>query len=174
MNQLIEKVLEWSEEKGITGPNGKGTKIAQTCKFLEEVTETVTAVLKDDKAEVKDGIGDTQVTLIILCEMYGWRIEDIVGEDIFHKKALCVKNEKIQVASVNEAAAEVLSSVVMDDRDDLWEQIRDVMQKLVGLASYYGWTLQECLQAAYDVISKRLGEMVEGSFVKADTEQKKL
>lgn len=166
MNTLIEKVLEWGNQKGITGPNGTGTKIAQTCKFLEEVTETVIAVSKDDKAEIKDGIGDTQVTLILLCEMHEWRIEDIVGEGIFHEKVLRVACPKIQVALVNEKASDVLFTAITDDRDHLWCEIRSIIKKLASLASYYGWTLQECLQAAYDVISKRRGVMIEGSFIK--------
>lgn len=167
MNTLIEQVLEWSVEKGITGPNGTGTKIAQTCKFLEEVTETVIAVLKNDKAEIKDGIGDTQVTLILLCEMYGWRVEDIVGEEIFHETVSPVLSAEIQAALTSAGACEVLFSVVDKENQYLNAEIRSTMQRLVSLSSYYGWTLQECLQAAYDVISKRSGTMIEGSFVKS-------
>jgi NTP pyrophosphatase (non-canonical NTP hydrolase) len=100
MNKLIEKVLAWGVEKGITGPNGKGTKIAQAAKVLEEARETYNAVQVGDIVETKDGIGDTLVTCILLAEMHGW-------------------------------------------------------------------TAEECLQAAYDVISKRTGKMIDGSFVKS-------
>jgi hypothetical protein len=167
MNKLIEKVLEWGIEKEITGPNGKGTKIAQTCKFLEEVTETVVAVLKNDTVEIKDGIGDTQVTLILLCEMHGWRIEDLVVEGIFNKLGFPPSRGKGQVAFVNQAAAEVLFAVILEDERSLRTEIRSTMNNLVRMSAYYGWTLQECLQAAYDVISKRSGTMVDGSFVKS-------
>lgn len=166
MNTLIEQVLEWGIEKGITGPNGKGTRIAQTCKFLEEVTETVTAVLKNDTAEIKDGIGDTQVTLILLCEMYGWRIEDIVREEIFYKKVILPLSGQVQALLANESAVKVLFGVVEHNDSYLREEIGYLIKKLVRLASCYSWTLQECLQTAYDVISKRKGEMVDGSFVR--------
>ena len=44
--------------------------------------------------------------------------------------------------------------------------IGDTMVTLILLANMYGWTLEECLQVAYDVISKRTGKMVNGTFVK--------
>lgn len=99
MNELIENVLQWGIDKGITGANGKGTRYGQADKVLEEANETHMAVNTNDLRDVKDGIGDTVVTLILLAAMYGW-------------------------------------------------------------------TLEECLQHAYDVISKRTGKMVDGVFVK--------
>ena len=99
MNDLIQNVLQWGVDKNIIGVNGKGTRQGQADKMLEEAEETFLAVSENDLAEVKDGIGDTVVTLILLADMYGW-------------------------------------------------------------------TLEECLQVAYDVISKRTGKMVDGVFVK--------
>lgn len=99
MNELIQNVLRWGIDKNIIGENGKGTRYGQADKMLEEANETHMAVNTHDLREVKDGIGDTVVTLILLADMYGW-------------------------------------------------------------------TLEECLQVAYDVISKRTGKMVDGVFVK--------
>lgn len=77
MNELIKNVLAWAQDIGITGPNGKGTKSAQAHKVFEEAKETFDAVYIDENLdEVKDGIGDTMVTLIILAEMYGWTPEE--------------------------------------------------------------------------------------------------
>ena len=42
----------------------------------------------------------------------------------------------------------------------------DAIQILNTIANHYGWTLRECLQSAYDVISKRTGKMENGVFVK--------
>lgn len=39
-------------------------------------------------------------------------------------------------------------------------------QQRIAIAEVCGWTLEECLQVAYDVISKRTGKMVDGVFVK--------
>ncbi len=110
MNELIAKVLQWGIDKGITGPNGTGTLLAQAKKMREECLETFDAATHCHYVDVPhsadwealiDGIGDLHVTGILLAE-------------------------------------------------------------LAGL------TTEECLQHAYDVISKRSGIMVNGTFVKDD------
>lgn len=86
IDELIEKVLIWGENKGITGIDGEGTMLGQLAKTQEEVTETRDAVVKyiydhesiyseDHFAEIEDGIGDCLVTLIILAEMAGLTVE---------------------------------------------------------------------------------------------------
>jgi hypothetical protein len=40
------------------------------------------------------------------------------------------------------------------------------MVTLIIQAKMQGMTIEECLNAAYDVISKRTGKMVNGQFVK--------
>lgn len=45
-------------------------------KVTEEVGEIASALLKKDEMKLIDGIGDTVVTLILLAEMNGYRIED--------------------------------------------------------------------------------------------------
>ena len=88
MNNLIEKVLQWGIDKNITGPNGKGNTVSQANKMLEEANETSNAVRdytlptpslferEEILQEIKDGIGDTCVTLILLAEMYGFTLEE--------------------------------------------------------------------------------------------------
>jgi hypothetical protein len=79
MNELIENIKAWGVEKGITGPNAKGTLLGQLSKTQEELNETRDAsvmfarkVCRDYyKAEVMDGIGDCTVTLILAAELAG-------------------------------------------------------------------------------------------------------
>lgn len=68
-----QNVLDWAKEKGILD---KATPIAQAEKTLEEVHELMEAIKADDKAEIKDALGDILVTIIIGAEMQGWDIED--------------------------------------------------------------------------------------------------
>ena len=95
MNELIKNVLQWGEEKGITGPNGKATLLTQLSKTQEELTETRDAAvicaygwnyICDKKgnislaaAEVKDGIGDQVVTLILAAELAGTTLEECLA-----------------------------------------------------------------------------------------------
>lgn len=83
LGPLVELVKQWGVEKGITGPNGKGTLSAQADKMMEEAQETYQAVQMLEregntdtdvrlwKYSITDGIGDTAVTLILLAELHG-------------------------------------------------------------------------------------------------------
>jgi hypothetical protein len=82
--ELIDAVRLWGEQKGITGANGRGTLLGQLSKTQEELTETRDAAVRakmnpgfcKDTADLKDGIGDTTVTLILAAEMAGLRFEN--------------------------------------------------------------------------------------------------
>jgi len=81
-------VKSWGIAKGITGPNGKGTLLAQLSKTQEELTETRDAAVISRQHEpqslegidawldLRDGIGDTAVTLILAAEMAGLDFQD--------------------------------------------------------------------------------------------------
>ena len=93
MNELIEKTRQWFHDKGIIA---NSTPLKQLNKSQEELTETRDAVVKLEHfnsefyeslgkignmrynlhEEIKDGIGDTVVTLIGVCEMYGFTLEE--------------------------------------------------------------------------------------------------
>jgi hypothetical protein len=65
---------------------------------------------------------------------------------------------------------ELQSGVGVDECLDLLNEIKDgigdTVVTLIGVCEMYGFTLEDCLQQAYDVISKRSGKMVDGKFVK--------
>ncbi len=90
IEELIENVRAWGIAKGITGPTGKGTLLAQLSKTQEELTETRDAAVLYSQAqfiavrngkryetreELIDGLGDVFVTIILAAEMAGLRIE---------------------------------------------------------------------------------------------------
>ena len=67
-DKLIENVINWAADKDILK---KENAPKQLLKVLEEVGETAGALLKSKDEEIKDGIGDTFVTLIILAKQLG-------------------------------------------------------------------------------------------------------
>lgn len=67
-DKLIENVVGWAVNKDILK---KENASKQLLKVLEEVGETAGALLKSKNDEVKDGIGDSFVTLIILAKQLG-------------------------------------------------------------------------------------------------------
>ncbi len=67
-DKLIQNVVGWAANKDILK---KENASKQLLKVLEEVGETAGALLKSKNDEVKDGIGDSFVTLIILAKQLG-------------------------------------------------------------------------------------------------------
>jgi len=76
IQDTINNVRTWGEEKGITGANGKATGESQFGKTLEEIEELSDAIEANDLPDIKDAIGDTAVTLILLAERYGLTFEE--------------------------------------------------------------------------------------------------
>lgn len=106
MDDLINNVRQWFHAKGIIE---KSNPLKQLEKTQEELTETRDAVVKLEHfnsefygslgkignmrynlhEEIKDGIGDTVVTLIGVCEMYGFTLEDCLQQayDVISKRS---------------------------------------------------------------------------------------
>lgn len=67
-NELQEKVLEWAENKNILRPE---IALKQFAKFISEAGELGDAIIKDEKFDIIDALGDVQVTIIILAAQLG-------------------------------------------------------------------------------------------------------
>ena len=67
-NTLIDNVIKWADDKNILKEENAPQ---QTMKVMEELGETASAILKNKEEEIKDGLGDTFVTLIILSKQLG-------------------------------------------------------------------------------------------------------
>jgi len=67
-NELITNVIGWAEDKDILKAENAPK---QMLKVVEEVGETAGALLKNNREELIDGIGDSFVTLIILSMQLG-------------------------------------------------------------------------------------------------------
>lgn len=73
MTELVRLVEQWAVDKGINKPEN-ATK--QMLKVMEEVGETAGALAKNNTEELKDGIGDSFVTLIIFAQQCGFSAEE--------------------------------------------------------------------------------------------------
>ena len=68
-----QEVIQWAADKGLlTHENAK----SQLLKSFEEMGEVARAVLKNNQEDLVDGLGDVLVTLIILAEIKGVKLED--------------------------------------------------------------------------------------------------
>ena len=68
-DELINNVFTWADNKGLIKEEN-ATK--QMLKVVEEVGETAGALARNNRDELKDGIGDSFVTLIILANQCGY------------------------------------------------------------------------------------------------------
>ena len=83
---LFDLIREWATDRGIMGP--KGRLETQTLKLGEEFGELQKAVLKDDKPEITDAIGDICVVLTSIAYFNGTTIEACIQEayDVISKR----------------------------------------------------------------------------------------
>ena len=71
----FDLIREWAHERGLYDGGDPKT---QALKLVEEVGETCRAILKQDKTEIIDGIGDCVVVLTNLAELNNVSIEDCI------------------------------------------------------------------------------------------------
>jgi len=72
---IFDNIRQWAKDKGILD---KGDSKTQYIKLQEESGELAKALLKNDKEEVIDAIGDMVVVLTNLAELENLKIEDCI------------------------------------------------------------------------------------------------
>ncbi len=72
----------------------------------------------------------------------------------------------VQYVKLQEEAGELAKALLKDDQPEVIDAIGDMVVVLTNLAHQRGVYIEECIQTAYDVINKRTGKMINGTFVK--------
>ena len=72
MDRLVKLVEKWSIDRDLH----EAESSKQMLKTLEELGEVAGALAKNKPEELKDGIGDVIVTLIILAQQQGLSVEE--------------------------------------------------------------------------------------------------
>ena len=73
---------------------------------------------------------------------------------------------KTQYIKLMEEAGEVGRAILKNDLPEIKDGIGDMVVVLTNLAELCDLSIEECVESAYDVISKRTGKMKNGTFVK--------
>ena len=73
---------------------------------------------------------------------------------------------KTQYLKLMEEAGELGRAILKQDNAEFVDAIGDMIVVLTNLAELGGVHIEDCIDTAYDVISKRTGKMVNGTFVK--------
>ena len=76
IDQLTDKILEWHLARKITI---NGNSLTQTVKLQEEMGELAAAIVRGNKKEAKDAIGDMYVVMCAIAELEGTSIEACIS-----------------------------------------------------------------------------------------------
>lgn len=73
---------------------------------------------------------------------------------------------KTQYLKLMEEAGELANAIIEGDDDEIQDAIGDMVVVLTSIAHFNYTPIEDCVNSAYEVISKRKGKMINGSFVK--------
>ena len=161
MNELIKKVEQWAIDRNLHTADSKG----QALKVVEEFTETTLAIEQDEEEDVVfDGVGDTYVTLIILCQQQGLEFENYkkqaesnIGSGVYEL------NENIQYP-LNMLA----TGISKGHKRTIEQGVIGILSALEIVLNNYDVPDYHCLEMAYNEIKDRTGKMVNGIFIKSE------
>ena len=77
-------------------------------------------------------------------------------------------NTHTQYVKLMEEAGELAQSLLKQDDHETWDAIGDMVVVLTNLARMTGKDIEDCIDGAYNEISKRKGKMINGTFVKEE------
>ena len=95
-----------------------------------------------------------------------FELEAVVEQWAADKGILEKATPMAQALKTLEEATELCVAVNADNREEIIDAIGDIMVTLIIQAKMQDVSLENCLESAYNVISKRTGKMVDGQFVK--------
>lgn len=171
MDELIKEIEQWSKVRKLDIADPK----TQALKVIKEFTEMVLAfndyvtlkeyleetsshdVLATLKNKTIDGIGDTYVALIILCQQFDIKIEQLGTNIKFISPVKIVK---------------VLNQLSTGVSRDNTKMNKVAIMNMLGVTKHIAHRIDvdsfDCLRETYKAIKDRKGMKSEGTFIKYD------
>jgi NTP pyrophosphatase (non-canonical NTP hydrolase) len=75
-------------------------------------------------------------------------------------------DSKTQYLKLMEESGELAEALLKNDKAEIQDAIGDMIVVLTSIAKFEDMFIEDCIKSAYDVIAKRTGKMVNGTFVK--------
>ncbi len=75
-------------------------------------------------------------------------------------------DSKTQLIKLVEEQGELAKAILKQDESEFIDAIGDCVVVLTNLAALKGYKIEDCINAAFEVISKRTGKMENNTFVK--------
>ena len=142
LQELQPLILEWAKDKDLLKSENAPK---QRLKLLEEVGETAAAILKNKTDDIKDGIGDIFVVLVILAEQ--------LSEEIIYNTNRFAKDDDKDFV--------FLFDNILNPKRIYYSlaYLKDICRKL-------NLDLTECANLAWNEIKDRTGQTIDGNFIK--------
>jgi len=87
--------------------------------------------------------------------------------DWAHSKGIYASGSSgVQYLKLIEEAGELAEALLKKDKAEIQDAIGDMVVVLTSIAKFENMFIEDCIKSAYDVIAKRTGKMVNGTFVK--------
>ena len=142
LQELQVLILQWAKEKDLLKFENAPK---QRLKLLEEVGETAGAILKNKTSEIKDGIGDIFVVLVILSEQ-------LSEEILFDMNGVAEDDDQDFIF--------LFDNIINPKRIYFSiSYLNDICKKL-------NIDLTECANLAWNEIKDRTGQTIDGTFIK--------
>lgn len=73
---------------------------------------------------------------------------------------------KTQYVKLQEEAGELAKAIINNDNEEIIDAIGDCVIVLTSIAYFNNCKIEKCINDAYNVVNKRKGKMINGSFIK--------
>lgn len=140
LEELVPKIQDWAEKRDLIFESNIPK---QQLKLIEELGKTAKAILTSNEKEIKDGIGDTFVVLVILFAQ--------AKKDVYFKFIPVKRNSYL-----------LIERIISNSRH-IYPQAFDFLN---DLAISNNFDLTECANLAWNEIKNRKGNTVNGTFIK--------
>lgn len=154
--ELIAKIAQLAKDRNLILGS---TPQKQFIKLMEEFGELCAGIARNDKEKIKDSIGGCGVVLIILNEQCQ------IEKDLIFAREFQIESPENQIKYTMHYL-NCLSWLIDGGNGKL--VLYELITELNGYSHYYGFTMLECLESAYNEIKDRKGRMVDGVFVKEE------
>lgn len=163
LKEHIKNICDWADSKGLTE---NGTMDAQFEKIYEEITELREALKNQNLLEIKDAIGDIFITLVVAKQMEIKNCECVVRAFYDYR---IDKDVKVSDDDINKFLDDDFNKLkfIRNNSDYVSNKIVNSIVGTLYIASKsYDMEFLECVAHSYEIISKRTGKIINGSFVK--------
>ena len=160
---INKETIDWITQHASTSMFNKNRSYIYNKAFYEKFLNEVKPVHADEYSKYITQLANRKVVSYDLLEEDRFQLI----RDWADNRGLYDKGDtKTQYCKLIEEAGELGRAILKEDQEEFVDAIGDMVVVLTNLAYLGGVSIEQCIDSAYKVISKRSGKMINGTFVK--------